>query len=76
MGTKERFIIQKSEKIENGWVCTDQVNLISCSFENNKFSETQKFTYLGNLENPDVKIITKVCGEIGDWLKEFHDDKI
>ena len=67
-----RFIIQKSQTRSNGWVCTDTENGIVCQFENGKFNDTQKFTILEDIENPDANQLAKAVNEMAMWLRENH----
>ena len=71
----ERYILQPSEK-PNHWVCTDQENLIVCTFENKKFNDTQKMTMLENFNPDNFMNLSKYMGEMGDWLRENHYEKI
>ena len=71
----ERYILQPSEK-PNHWVCTDTENLIVCTFENKKFNDTQKITTLGNFNPANFMNLAKYAGEMGDWLRKNHYEKI
>jgi len=73
---KERFILQKSQTLPNGWVCTDTENGIVCVFEHQKFNETQKFTILEDVKHPNSNHLAKAAREIGDWLRENHYKKV
>ena len=73
---KERFILQKSQTQPNGWVCTDQENLIMCIFENGKFNDTQQFTIFNDIEKPDANKLARIANEMAEWLRENHYDKI
>jgi hypothetical protein len=68
----ERFLIQKSASKPDWWVCTDTVNKIVCQFENHKFNETQKITFLDDVENPNPLAIAKMMREMGDFLSENY----
>ena len=67
-----RFILQKSQTRQNGWVCTDTDNGIVCEFEDKNFNYSQKFTILQDADNQEVSKIAKVVMEMGDWLRENH----
>lgn len=69
-----RFILQKSSQ-EGWWVCTDTVNNIVCKFQEHKFNETQKFTFLNEIKSPDALAIARIMREMGDWLGDNHYDK-
>lgn len=71
----ERFIIQASQTQPDGWVCTDQENGIVCRFKEHQFNETQKFTFLEDVEEPAPQIIATALREMADWLRANHYDK-
>ena len=71
----DRFILQKSQTRQNGWVCTDADNGIICEFEEQKFNETHKFTILEDIDCPDALALAKIAREMADWLRENHDKK-
>ena len=71
----ERYILQPSEK-EGYFVCTDQLNLIVCAFEAHKFNDNQKFSLLENFDTANYMQLARLFGEMGDWLRENHYDKI
>ncbi|GHT09172.1 hypothetical protein FACS189432_09080 [Bacteroidia bacterium] len=68
----ERFIIKKSECKPDSWVCTDVENGIVCIFENHRFNETQEFTILEDIRNPDANKLAKSVNEMAGWLRENH----
>lgn len=72
---KQRFILQDSELNENHSFCTDTENMITCTFENKKFNDTQNFKFIED-QKPDVSILSKAMREMGDWLVQNHSDKI
>jgi hypothetical protein len=71
----ERFTIEQSTA-KDEWICTDKTNGVVCKFKNKQFNDTQKFSLLSDIKQPCVQVYTKVCGEIENWLKENHSDKI
>lgn len=71
-----RFILQKSEKKSNAYVCTDTDNSIVCLFDEHRFNDTQKFTFLEDVEQPNPLTIARILREMADWLRENHYDKI
>ena len=73
---KQRYILQPSENIVNGWVCTDTENGIVCRFQAHKFNETSKMTFLEDVQQPDVMQIARLMREMGEWLAEHHGDVI
>lgn len=72
----ERFILQKSEKQKDGLVCTDTVNGLVCQFKCHKFNDTQQFTFLEDVEQPNPLAIARILREMSDWLRDNHYDKI
>ena len=71
----ERFIIQRSQAQPDGWVCTDQENGIVCRFTEHQFNETQRFTFLEDIEQPDAIKIARMVKDMADWLRENHYNK-
>ena len=69
---KQRFIIQQSQTQPNGWVCTDTENCIVCVFEHQKFNETQQFTILEDIKNPDANKLARAVNEMAEWLRSKH----
>jgi len=69
---QNRFVLQKSQTQPNGWVCTDTENGIVCIFDNGKFNETQRFTILEDIKQPDANQLAKAVREMADWLRENH----
>ena len=76
MKSNSRFIIQKSQTQSEGWVCSDTENGIVCKFEQGKFNETQEFTILDDIENPDAVKLAHAVREMADWLRENHYKKV
>jgi hypothetical protein len=70
----ERFKLEKSELMPNGWVCTDTVNMIVCRFEEHRFNETQKITLLNDcaLSKEAAYALAKYLREMADWLAVNH----
>ena len=71
-----RFILSASELKPNHWVCTDTENLIICTFENKKFSDSQEFKMLEDFNPENYMQAAKYAREMGDWLRENHHDKV
>ena len=44
--SKERFVLQPSKEMQDGWVATDTENGIVLRFENHKFNDTVRCTPL------------------------------
>ena len=42
--SKEKFVLQPSKKMQDGWVATDTENGIVLRFENHKFNDTVRCT--------------------------------
>lgn len=72
----DRFTLYRSSEDPSWWVCTDQENGIVCRFKWHQFNETQKMTFLEDVEQPDAMAIARLMREMGDWLGEHHQDKI
>lgn len=72
----ERFILQTSEQKSDAYVCTDTENGIVCVFDVHKFNDTQKFTFLEDVEHPDALTIARLLREMADWLSENHYEKV
>lgn len=64
----ERFVLQKITQRDNCWVITDTQNGIVCTFEQGKFNETQKFTFLDDPTDEQVLKLATIMREFGDWL--------
>lgn len=70
-----RFKLDKS--VHPGkWVCTDTVNGIVCVFEDRRFNDTQKFTILEDIKQPDANDLAKVANEMAEWLRSNHYNKV
>ena len=67
-----RFTLQKSTNQPGWWVCTDTENNIVCRFQEHRFNDTQKFTMLDDIEQPDVMALARIMREFGDWLAVNH----
>jgi hypothetical protein len=72
---EQRFVIFTSKAIPNHWICFDKKNKIMCVFENEKFNETQEFKLIEDIKY-DAAELAKIMREFGDYLKEFHYEKI
>lgn len=71
----ERFVIQRSTKLADGWVITDKQNGIVIVFEDKRFNETKKITMLEDVQ-PSPMAIARAMREIGDWVYANHRDKV
>lgn len=67
-----RFKIEESTQQKGWWVCTDTKNLIVCKFKEHQYNETQQFTILEELKNPNPLTIAKAVREMADWLRANH----
>jgi len=69
-----RYLLQPSEK--SGYlVCTDQENLIVCTFQEHHFNSNQKFSTLEGFPPGDVMKLARLGREMGEWLAANHYDK-
>ena len=75
--SKERFVLQPSKEIQDGWVSTDTENGIVLRFENCKLEQTMSCTPLltDGREPTAIELATSIR-ELLDWLKEEHKDKV
>ena len=69
--SKERFVLQPSKEMQDGWVATDTENGIVLRFENHKLEQTMRCTPLLT----DGREPTAIR-ELLDWLKEEHKEKV
>jgi hypothetical protein len=73
---EQRFSLEKDIVGDNHLICTDKDNSVTCEFEQGKFSDTRRFALQYDIKQPDTYVYAKVCGEIEDWLKENHSEKL
>lgn len=66
----ERFILSKSSTDLRVWVIEDTTNGITCTFEVHKFNETQKVTFIGEVQETDVAKLASIMQEIDEWLHD------
>lgn len=67
---QDRFILQQSER-QFHYTLTDTENKIVCTFEKNKFNDTQKFSFLTDTQFKAGHLDT-IMREFGDWLHANH----
>lgn len=70
----DRFILQPSSK-PGFWVATDKVNGIVVTFRENRFTDTQKVTLLGDdthYSTSQAMPIPTALRELADWLRREH----
>lgn len=70
----ERFLLQKSTTMADGYVVTDTVNNIVITFKEHQFNDTQNVTFLNDVVNADALHVARIMREIGQWLYENHRD--
>lgn len=70
----ERFLLQKSTSMADGYVVTDTVNNIVVTFKEHQFKNTQNVTFLNDEVNADALHVARIMREIGQWLYENHRD--
>ena len=74
---KERFVLQPSKEMQDGWVATDTENGIVLRFENHKLEQTMRCTPLLTDEREPTAIeLATAIRELLDWLREEHKDKV
>ena len=75
--SKERFVLQPSKEMQDGWVATDTKNGIVLRFENHKLEQTMRCTpLLTDGREPTAIELATAISEMLDWLKEEHKDKV
>ena len=75
--SKERFVLQPSKEMQDGWVATDTENGIVLRFENCKLEQTMRCTpLLTDGREPTANELATANRELLDWLKEEHKDKV
>ena len=75
--SKERFVLQPSKEMQDGWVATDTENGIVLRFENHKLEQTKRCTpLLTDGREPTAIELATAIRELPDWLKEEHNDKV
>ena len=67
-----RYQLEPSTQQPGWWVLTDKENGIVCRFEEHKFNETQKMTFLEDVKHPDASQIARLMREMGDWMAMHH----
>lgn len=73
---KEKFIIQPSKEMQDGWVTTDTENAIVMRFENHKLEKTLRCTpLLTDGREPTAIELATAIRDLLDWLREEHKDK-
>lgn len=70
-----RFILQKSTR-PGWWVLTDTSNGIVVRFEQGRFNESQKITWLNDEPVSDYMQIARIMREIGEYMYENHKELI
>lgn len=75
--SKEKYIIQPSAEMQDGWVATDTENGIVLRFENHKFNDTVRCTsLLTDGREPTAIELTTAIRELADWLRKNHYNRI
>ena len=72
-----RFLMQKSSTLPNGWVLTDTLNGVVVTFEDGQYNETQRTTMLDDepLSKYSVTDLARILREIGEWAVRYHSSK-
>ena len=76
---KDRFILQRSTRQQDWWVCTDKEHNIVCRFQAHRYNDTQEFTLLDGDKFPNEAEALKVATyirEMVDWLRDNHYNKV
>lgn len=69
-----KYILQKSTQ-PNKWVLTDAENGVVLTFEQGKFNDTQKVTFLEN-SNKTANELATILREMGEWAVKYHKNKL
>lgn len=70
-----RFLLQRSQKQADGWVCTDMDYKVVVTWREHQFNDTRKVTFLDDAPKDHLER-ARVMREIGDWLGEEHREKL
>lgn len=70
-----KYRLEKSKDLPSWWVFTDIKNMVVVRFEDGRFKETQKVSFL-NDDAPELNPIklAKIMREIGDYIVRYHSD--
>lgn len=71
----DKYVIQKSSTLPNGWVLTDTEEGIVVRFEDGKYNETQKITIIDDKPNPSAVELARVLRKMGEWAVKYHSSK-
>lgn len=71
----DKYVIQKSSTLPNGWVLTDTEEGIVVRFEDGKYNETQKITIIDDKPNPSASELARVLRKMGEWAVKYHSSK-
>ena len=72
----DRYILQPSEKIADGFVLTDTELGIVLTFVRGQFNETQKVTFLDDMVNPDPMAVARAMRMMAQWLADEHPETL
>lgn len=67
----ERFLLQQHSN-STDWIVTDKENLITISFKNRRFNETQEIVELEDFPPENAYMLPRILREIADWIAENH----
>lgn len=67
-----KYLLQKSDTRQYGWVLTDTENQIVCQFDEGAYNDSQKFTPLKDASEYDVTKLPSMLNGMSDWLRENH----
>lgn len=65
-------ILQKSEHPE-WWVLTDKDSLCVIRFQEHRFNETQKVTFLEENKVSPIEV-ARIMRQMGEWIYKYHKD--
>ena len=72
----ERFRLEKSQDQQGLWVLTDTENLIVIKFEDGKFNDTQKTSFINDdaVDKLGAQGLARVMREMGEYMVKYHGD--
>lgn len=67
----EQYLLQSSQSVSGHWVLTDVLNGVVVTFEECRFNETQKVTFLNDMSLSAVEVAS-ILRTMSDWLLKHH----
>ena len=72
--TMKKYVLEKSKEREGWWVFTDTEYGAVIQFEEKKYNETQRVTFLADckLQAGDEMNFARVLRKMGEWINRHH----